>query len=211
MSPAMNASHDRTVLTAGVLAIVALLVVGRGLPVWRDWQSASRDSAAVVAQELARTRATIAHARVTRDSLAARQRRYLALAPMLLRGETPAMGSATLASVVSSAATAASVRLGPVQVRSDTTARGAFRRVGVRAEVTGDVRGVGTFLSILERGPTLLAVRELAIAQLEPAAAPDRAEALHVQLSVEALMLAPRPAKALTPASVRARASGGTP
>jgi len=193
VSPAAITNRDRRVLAAGVAAIVVLIGVARGLPALRQWQSESRDSAGALAQEVARVRTTMAHDRVTRDSLAARQRRFIALAPLLVRGETPAMGGAILASLISSAATAASVRLGPVQVHADTAARGVFSRVGARAEITGDVLGVGTFLSILERGPTLLAVRELTISQLEPAAAPDRAEVLHVALAVDALMLTPRP------------------
>jgi hypothetical protein len=181
------------VLAGGVAAIVVILGFARGLPILRQWRSESRDSASAVAQEVARVRTTIARRRVTRDSLAARQARFLALAPLLVRGETPAMGGAILASLISTAATAASVRLGPVQVHGDTAARGVFSRVGARAEITGDVHGVGTFLSILESGPTLVAVREITISQVEPDAAPDRAEALHVALAVDALMLTPRP------------------
>lgn len=192
MSPVTISNRDRRVLAAGVAAIVVLIAVSRGLPALRQWQSESRDSASALAQEVARVRTMMALNRVTRDSLAARQRRFIALAPLLVRGETHAMGGAMLASLISSAATAASVRLGPVQVRADTSARGVFSRVGARAEITGDVQGVGAFLSILERGPTLLAVRELTISQPEPAAAPDRAEVLHVALAVDALMLAPR-------------------
>jgi hypothetical protein len=195
-------SRDRRALVAGVVVILLLLAFARGLPALRRWQADVRDSSAALTQEAARARMTVARERTTRDSLAARQQRFIALAPLLLRGETPAMGSATLASLISTAATAASVRLGPVQVKAvDTAARGVFSRVSVRAEITGDVRGVSAFLSTLERGPTLVAVRELTIAQLEPAAAADRAEALRVTVAVEALMVR-HPAKAETaPAS----------
>jgi hypothetical protein len=193
VSPVTTSGRDRRVLASGAATILMLLGVARGIPTLRQWQSESRDSASALAQEVARVRTTMARDRVTRDSLAARQRRFIALAPLLLRGETPAMGGAILASLISTAATEASVRLGPVQVHADTAGRGVFSRVGARAEITGDVHGVGAFLSILERGPTLLAVRELTISQLEPAAAPDRAEALHVALSVDGLMLTPRP------------------
>jgi len=189
-------SRDRRALAVGVVVVVLLIAFARGLPALRRWQADVRDSSAALTQEAARARMTVAHERATRDSLAARQRRFIALAPLLLGGETPAMGSATLASLISTAATAASVRLGPVQVQADTVARGVFSRVGVRAEITGDIRGVSAFLSILERGPTLVSVRELTIAQLEPAAAADRAEALHVAVAVEALMVRRPPAEA---------------
>ena len=190
-------SRDRRALAAGVVVVVLLIAFARGLPALRRWQADVRDSSAALTQEAARAQMTVARERTTRDSLAARQRRFIALAPLLLGGETPAMGSATLASLISTAATAASVRLGPVQVQADTVARGVFSRVGVRAEITGDIRGVSAFLSTLERGPTLVAVRELTIAQLEPAAAADRAEALHVTVAVEALMVRRPPASAV--------------
>ena len=190
-------SRDRRALAAGVVVVVLLIAFARGLPALRRWQADVRDSSAALTQEAARAQMTVARERTTRDSLAARQRRFIALAPLLLGGETPAMGSATLASLISTAATAASVRLGPVQVQADTVARGVFSRVGVRDEITGDIRGVSAFLSTLERGPTLVAVKELTIAQLEPAAAADRAEALHVTVAVEALMVRRRPASAV--------------
>jgi hypothetical protein len=190
-------SRDRRALAAGVVVVLLLVTFARGLPALRLWRADVRDSSAALTQEATRARMTVARERTTRDSLAARERRFIALAPLLLRGETPAMGSATLASLISTAATAASVRLGPVQVQADTVARGVFTRVGVRAEITGDVRGVSTFLSTLERGPTLVSVKELTIAQLEPAAAADRAEALHVTVAVEALMVRRRPANAV--------------
>lgn len=190
-------SRDRRALVAGAVVVLLLVAFARGLPALRRWQADVRDSSAALVQEAARARMMVARGRTTRDSLAARQQRFIALAPLLLRGETPAMGSATLAALISTAATAASVRLGPVQVRAaDTATRGVFSRVGVRADITGDVRGVSAFLSTLERGPTLVAVRELTIAQLEPAAAADRAEALHVTVAVEALMVR-RPVRAV--------------
>jgi hypothetical protein len=210
MSPATTIARERRVLVAGAIGVLLLLAVGRGLPSLCGWQVESRESAAALTQELARARASVTRARATRDSLAARRQRFIALAPLLVRGETPAMGGATLAALIATAATATNVRLGPVQVRADTAGRGVFSRVGVRADVTGDVRGVGAFLSTLEGGPTLLAVRELTISQLEPAAPPERAEALHVQLAVEGLMLTPRPVGA-TKAARRSAPGRRTP
>ncbi len=192
--------RDRRALWVGVASIVLLVGTARALPILREWKAQSRDSASALAQEVARVRATLALNRITRDSLAARQRRFVALAPLLVPGETLALGGAMLASQISGAAMAASVRLGPVQVHTDSASRGVFSRVGARAEITGDVQGVATFLGIIDRGPTLLAVRELTISQPEPAAAPDRAEVLHVALAVDGLMLTPRPAKTQNPA-----------
>jgi hypothetical protein len=117
----------------------------------------------------------------------------LALAPALLSGDSPASAAATLAALVSGTAAQANVRLGAVQVRPDSVARGAFTRVAVRASATGDINGVTQMILGLEKGPMLLAVRELSITQAEPGAPADRAEALRLELLVEGLMLNPKP------------------
>jgi hypothetical protein len=195
VSAFVRSARDRRVLVLGVVSILLILGLGRGLPAWRSWRAETHASARELTSEVTRARESISRHGLVNDSLSARRGRFVALAPLLLRGETPAMGGASLASLVASAATAANVRLGPVQVQPDTTARTVFSRVRVRADVTGDVRGVGTFISSLERGQTLLAIREISISQLEPGAPPERAEALRVNLTVEGLMLTPRPAK----------------
>lgn len=179
----------------GVVSISLILAFGRGLPAWRRWRAETHASATELTSEVTRARVSISRHGLVRESLTVRQGRFVALAPLLLRGETPAMGGASLASLVASAATAANVRLGPVQVQPDTTARTVFSLVRVRADVTGDVRGIGTFVSSLERGQTLLAIREISISQLEPGAPPERAEALRVNLTLEGLMLTPRQMK----------------
>jgi hypothetical protein len=187
--------RDRRVLLFGVVCISLILGLGRGLPAWRSWRTEARAAGAQLTGEVLQARASVSRHRLLRDSLNARRGRFIALAPLLLSGKTPAMGGAALASLIATAATAASVRLGPVQVQPDTAARTVFSRVRVRADVTGDVRGVGTFISSLERGQTLLSIREISVSQLEPSAPPERAEALRVNLTVEGLMLTPRPTK----------------
>jgi hypothetical protein len=91
--------------------------------------------------------------------------------------------------MVSSAASAAGVRLDAVQTRADTTRAGSFTPVVVRASAVGDVRGVSRLIATLERGPTLIVLRELSISQSDPAASSERVEALRVELVAEALTL----------------------
>lgn len=196
MSALFSSARNRRVLAFGVVSILLILGLGRGLPAWRDWRAETRASAMELTGEVVRARRSVSRRGLVRDSLNARRDRFIALAPLLLRGKTSAMGGASLASLIATAATSANVRLGPVQVQPDTAARTVFSRVRVRADVTGDVRGVGTFISSIERGQTLLAIREISISQLEPAAAQERAEALRVNLTVEGLMLTPHHAKA---------------
>lgn len=185
-------SRDRRVLAVGAVACATLAIGARGIPVLLRWTHDSRAAAAQLVGEERRARTSIAHAIETRDTLAARNARYLALAPRLLDGETAAGAGGALASIVSGAAAASSVRLGSVQIRADTVRRGVFTSVAVRADLTGDIGGIAAMLAMLESGPALLAVRELSITQPEPAAADDRAEVLRADVVVEGLMLTPQ-------------------
>jgi hypothetical protein len=186
--PVLSAK-DRRTLTLGVASVVAIIGSSRGVPAWRRWTDEARSDAALVAQRASRAEGLVTDAGQLRDTLARRNARFLALAPMLVDGATPSAASATLAGLVSGAAATSSMRIGSVQLRPDTTATGMFTRVAVRADLVGDVFGVTALLAILERGPTLVVVRELSVTQPDAGAAADRPEALRVQLLVEALAL----------------------
>jgi hypothetical protein len=127
-----------------------------------------------------------------RDSLTLRGERLVALGPVLMGGETPAVAAGTLASLVSKVADDAKVQLGALQVHIDSVGDGFFTRVSVRTTVIGDVRGITGLLQALERGPKLLAIRELSISQPEPGATDDQPEMLRAEISVEALALPER-------------------
>jgi hypothetical protein len=179
-------------LLVGAVTVFTMVALSRGLPAWSSWQRRVREDARVSRTEAARAQALLGIGRAVEDSLAVRDERFVALAPKLLGGESPAAAGATLAGLVSGAAASSGVRVGAVQIRPDTTSTGAFTRVSVRADATGDIRGVTKLLSTLERGPALLAIRSFSIDQPEPAASSDRMEALRVTLEVEGLMVTPR-------------------
>ena len=183
------AARDSRALTWGGLLLLIVLLVFRGVPAFQRWDSHVRDDARMADADLARARAAITNARVVNDSLIARQRRFVALAPRIVGGDSPSAAAATLGSLVSGAAELAGMTIGSVQVSSDTAARGVFVRVSATADVTGDITGVTAMIASLEGGPALLAVRELTIVQPDPAAGADRAETLRVQLRVEGLAL----------------------
>jgi Type II secretion system (T2SS), protein M subtype b len=185
-------TRDRRTLLGGLSVIGALVVLARGVPAWRGWVRDVKAAAEEQSQAAADADALIAQARAERDTLARRNARYLALAPALVAGNTFAEASATLASFVSGAASGAGVKLGAVQLRpvADTVARRAFVRVGVHADVIGDIEGITALLATLERGPTRLRVRGITVTQADAAAPSDRVEALHADFTVEGLALA---------------------
>lgn len=186
-------SRDRRVLAVGVLICCTLVIAARGVPALLRWTRAARENALELGAEAARAQGSVDNAKRTRDSLAVRQARYTAISPRLLDGETAAGAGGALASLVSNAAAGANVRLGSVQIRTDTAHADAFLAVRVQADVVGDINGLTTMLAALERGQTLLAVRALSVAQPEIAAGDDRPESLRAELTVESLM--PNPAR----------------
>ncbi len=184
-------ARDRRTLLIGTGVIASLVAVTRGVPAWRAWVAEARASAEEQERAAAEADGLVAQAHVARDSLAARNARYVALAPALIAGNTPAEASATLASLMSSAASGAGVKLGAVQLRpvADTGVRRAFVRVGVHADVVGDIAGITTLLTTLEQGPTRLRVRDITVTQPDAGSPSDRVEALHAELTVEGLAL----------------------
>jgi hypothetical protein len=193
--------RERRVVLGGV-SILAVAVLGlRGIPAWRTWMTDTRAVADISIAELARTRAGIAAMPALRDSLIARNERYLALAPSILTGTSSGAVGASLASVVSGAAAGAGLELGALSIRPDTTRTAAFSLPSVRGDARGDITGLTRFLVALERGPTILVIRQLAITQPEPGAGSDRPETLRIEFTVEGLALA-RPATEPSVASV---------
>jgi hypothetical protein len=191
--PLALSSRDRHAIIVGVVTIGALVVIARGVPAWRAWHRGLHTRTAVASAEFAHAQERVRVQPVLADSLAARGARLIALAPAILDGESPAAAGATLAGLVSGAAAGAGVRLGAVQIRSDSLQRAMFTRITIRAEAVGDVRGVTRMLAALERGPTLLAIRALSIDQPEPAAPPEQMEVLRCTLTVEGVMLTRTP------------------
>jgi hypothetical protein len=186
------AARDRRTLTIGASVIAALFVISRGVPAWRTWVHDAKAGAGEQIAAATQADALVAGARAARDTLAVRNGRYVALAPALVPGVTPAEASASLASMVSQMASAAGVKLGAVQLRpvADTGRQHVFMRVAVHADVVGDIRGITTLLASIERGPVRLRVRDLTLTQPDPAAPTDRVEALHGELSIEGLAMA---------------------
>ena len=188
------AARDRRALLIGALGVLAVLALSRGVPMYAGWLEESIAERREAQAEVAHGRALISHADAARESTIVRGRRLIGAAPAILIGETVNAAGATLAGILSGAAAQSGVKLGTVQLRSDSLSHGAFTRVGARVDATGDIRGVMQMLALLETGPTLLRVRSFGIAQSDVSAGDDRTEALHVEIETEGLMLNPRKA-----------------
>lgn len=187
--PGGMSRRDRRALVIGAFIVATTVVTGRGVTIFLRWQHETDEELSVERESLSRATAAIALSQRVDDSARVRGARIVALAPVILSGDTPATASATLAGIVSGAAARANVRVGALQLHADTASRTTFVRVDVRGEVTGDIAGISAMLASLEGGPTLLAVRELSITQPETSAPADRPEALRVELTVQGLML----------------------
>lgn len=181
--------RDRRVLLAGAAVIASILLLSRGVPAWRAWEHEVRASAAELTAEAERAEASVQLLPQTLDTLEQRQGRLVALAPVLLGGESPAAAAGALASLVSGAAAQSHMELAALRLQVDSARTGVFTRIAVRGDATGDIRGVTQLLLTLERGPHLLAVRELSISQPEPAAPAHQPEALRIEFVVEGLGL----------------------
>lgn len=187
MTPAIS-GHDKRVLIVGVALVVVVAGGSRIVARTTDWITTARSSATSLVAELTRQEASIRMLPRTRDSLVARRVRLADLDSTILSGDTPVLAGASLAELMSDLADATKAQVGNVQVRTDSSTRGIFVPVQVQASVTGDLSAVMRFLSKLEAGPKLLAVRELRISvQGDPSAAQGGREQLRADVVVEGL------------------------
>jgi hypothetical protein len=184
--------RDRRTLAIGSIVIVLLVLFSRGLPAWRRWDADVRASAAEMTAEASRAEQTVRLLPASLDSLQARKARFVAVGRGVLEGGSPAASGAALASLVSGAAARAGVQIGSVQVRPDTASAGAFVRIGVRADGTGDLPAITRMLAMLEGAPQLLAVREVSITQPTPGGPAEQPEALRMEITVQGLALVRR-------------------
>lgn len=191
MNTSRSSARERRALALGGACIVTMFAAARGVPALLAWKRDLRSEAAEGRSSLADARAILAAERGVRDSAVLEGQRVIALAPLLLGGDTPASASATLAGIISGAAASSNVQLGALELRSDSSARLAFTRVVVKGSANGDIHGLAHMLQQLEAGPALLSVEEMSITQPELTAAPDHMEVLHMELVVAGLMLTP--------------------
>lgn len=184
-------AREKRALVFGGACIVTMFVAARGVPALLAWKRDLHSEAAEDRSALAEARSILGGEQGVRDSAVLEGQRVIALAPLLLSGDTPTSASATLEGIISGAAATSNVQLGALELRSDSASRSAFTRVVVKGSANGDIRGLTLMLQQLERGPALLSVEEMSITQPELSAPPDHMEVLHMEIVVGGLMLTP--------------------
>lgn len=180
-------TKDRRALGAGVLVIGSMLLVGRGVPAWRQWERSQRLAAQESSERLRRAQSSIrAHPSIItmRGELAAR---LDSLSSTHLHAPSVTIACAALAAMMSDLGDESAIRVTSISVRPDTVTKAAFTRIAVRVSATGDVEGLADYLRSVESSGQMLAVRELSVAQTDPTAPDSRAELLRFELLVEAL------------------------
>jgi hypothetical protein len=183
--------RERRTIAWGALLVLPPLIVARGIPAWRQWATEAQVEADSLERRLADAESNVRYGDLLLDTLERRNARYVSLAPALVTGSSATTGGPALAAIVTGLAAAAHLRVNSVQLISDSATVGVFMRVAVRLDATGDIAGVTAFLAALDRGPTLIGIREVSIVPRDPLGPPDRSEELRVSAVTEGLVLRP--------------------
>jgi hypothetical protein len=165
----------------------ALVGMSRGVPPFRAWAEGRSRQAQELAAQLAEGQGGARMLAALHDSLRARRARLAAIDSTLPAESSPSAVAAALASALEDLADDHGVKLASLQLHADTILRAGRVRVSVRIGGVTDVTGLAGLLRSIDAGETPLAVRELSVAQPEPAAPDSRPEALHFDMLVVGL------------------------
>lgn len=187
MTRAILSTRDSATLLTGMGVIAGILLIARVAPAIRRFDAEHFESASAEVTALKRARSDLKNAPSSRRLLDAARKASASTDSLTLLAPSPAEAGAQLAEIVASAADSADLNLGTVQLKSDLPPVFGLWPVVIRANLTGDLESLATFLSIIEEGRPLVAVRELSVVQPDPALPNDKTEALQVEIAIEAL------------------------
>jgi len=179
--------RDRRTLVIGAGAVVGLVLIARGLPALRTWESGRLSEAQTMTGQLAAVRSGIVGLPALRDSLAARRFRLATLDSAMPAGSSPAALAAAVAAAVEAIADDISLKVVALQLRADSAAVDGQARTEIRVTGVADIVGLAAFLREVEAGPVPLVVKELGVSQSAPAADSTKPEALRVDLLIMAI------------------------
>jgi len=181
--------RDRRALVLGVLGTIGLVLAFRVVPAWVAWRRTAQADAAELMTRAQRTNELLGGFALALDTLRARKTQVVAMGPVLLTDETETGAASNLAAFLQDLARQSSVRLDAVEMHVDSSKTRGLPLITVSLQATTDIAGLGAFLLLIERGPTLLAIRKLGVRPQNPDAPADQVEMLSIQLTVEGLAL----------------------
>ena len=188
-------ARDRRLLIFGSTVIGSLIGLARGIPAVRAWERQKLDDAATTTADLATARNGRRMLPILRETLSARRARLAALDSGLLSGQSPSAAVADLTAALEQFMTDARIKVSALQISTDSASPVGVVHVRVRIAGTGDVIGLAAFLRAVEGGDTPLVVRELVVAQPDPAGADSRPEALRIEALIEGIAIIRREAR----------------
>lgn len=184
-------SRDTRAMIVGAAVILVALVAARGAPALSGWTRRQEQRAVRSSIDLADARSAIALAASLRDSARAGRSRVASLDSAFVTGNSVLRGAANLASELSENVEVVGARVDALQADSVADASSAVRRVRVRGSVSGELATLMQFIMLVETGPRLLVISDLALSRREAASA-TQAERIQANFVVEGLV---RPAK----------------
>lgn len=185
--------RDRRALVIGAAVAAAAFLGLRGLPWAVREAGAWRDRTAARRELLLRTRLEIRDAVALDDSVAAIEKRLLAMASAVLAGNDETGAVADLAGRINAVAARERVRLVRTAAVPDTARVLRLRRVTVRASFEGDARGALGLLARLEAGGSPLTVADAQLTALDPASARTAPEVVAGEIIVRGWYVTPPP------------------
>jgi len=175
-------------LVGGAVLVVIILIAGRVVPKVVLWDRGEIAASESVHRELLEAQARLARQATVRQALLLRKERLMSQGRglMLVRNVRSAAGS--FSALVSTAASEAGFRLGPLNLTRDSIGTPTFARVFLRGDGYGDVAAVTEFLSALESAERLVGITEISVTQPDPNGPDSRPEILHVEFMAVGLL-----------------------
>ena len=186
MRPSIS-PRDRRTLGIGMGLIAVLVTLSRGVPAMRLRlaDQAARDAA--LRERLVSLREAQRQIGPMRDSLRVRRIRLAELNAHLIGASTPTAAAAMLGAIVERIAADAEVKVGSLELRADSSSRATVVRLTLRLSAEGDVFGLATFLSAVERQAEPMTVRTITASASDPLSGDDRAEVVRFDLIIDGL------------------------
>ena len=158
---------DKTTLIRGVLVVVSILLLPRGLAAIERWNQAPTDRVLHLRERETRAGASIRSALEYRRS-GSNERLTAHMDSLLLSGRTVSAASVSLVEVLNEAASTSSVRIGSIDIRvtPGTGVPGSSDSLLVVSgsfTAAGSVASIIQFIGWLEQTPPLLAIESLSM------------------------------------------------